>query len=111
MKAAVLPAAQVPVEILDVPVPSPGTGQVLVKIEACGICHSDVFLAAAPKMPKLPLILGHEAVGHVVELGSDVTTLRIGDRVGIAFLHHSCGHCAFCLSGRENYCPEQKQTG
>src|SRR5258708_7254973 len=111
MKAAVLPATQAPIQILDVPVPQPGVGEVLVKIEACGICHSDVFLAGSAKMPRIPLILGHEAVGRVTELGEGVSRLRVGDRIGIAFLHHSCGQCGFCLSGRENYCPKQVQTG
>src|SRR5258708_29421181 len=96
MKAAVLPATQSPVQIVDVEVPRPSPGQVLVKVEACGICHSDVFLASSPKLPKTPLVLGHEAVGRVAELGEGVTTLANCDRDGIAFLHSSCGKCNFC---------------
>jgi propanol-preferring alcohol dehydrogenase len=111
MKACVLPAPQAPLLILDVETPSPGPGQVLVRIEACGVCHSDVFLASSPKLPRTPLILGHEAVGRISELGPGVTRFQVGDRVGIAFLHHSCGHCSFCKSGRENYCLSQQQTG
>jgi alcohol dehydrogenase, propanol-preferring len=111
MKAAVLPSPQAPVEIVNVPVPEPGTGEVLVKVEASGLCHSDVFLASSPRLPKTPLILGHEGVGHVVALGPGVTRTRIGERVGIAFLHHSCRECDFCRSGRENFCVKQVQTG
>jgi propanol-preferring alcohol dehydrogenase len=111
MKACVLPAPQAPLQIVDVEIPRPGLGEILVRIEACGVCHSDVFLASSPKLPRTPLILGHEAVGRVSELGEGVTRFRVGDRVGIAFLHHSCGDCGFCKSGRENYCLKQQQTG
>lgn len=111
MQAAVLPAPQAPVEIRDVAVPRPGEGEVLVKIESSGICHSDVFLASSPKLPRTPLILGHEGVGRIVELGAGVSSFQLGDRVGIAFLHHSCGTCDFCREGRENFCLKQVQTG
>ncbi len=111
MKAAVLPAPQAPVQILDVPVPRPGTREVLVKLEASGLCHSDVFLAASPRLPRTPLILGHEGVGRVVALGPAVSRVRIGDRVGIAYLHHSCRECGFCRAGQENFCVQQVQTG
>src|ERR1035438_1595517 len=111
MKAVVLPAPQAPVEILDVPVPQPGQGEVLVKLEASGLCHSDVFLAASPRLPRTPLILGHEGVGRVVALGEGVSRWRLGDRVGIAYLHHSCRECGFCRAGQENFCLKQAQTG
>jgi propanol-preferring alcohol dehydrogenase len=111
MKAVVLPAPQAPVEVLDVPVPQPGQGEVLVKLEASGLCHSDVFLAASPRLPRTPLILGHEGVGRVVALGEGISRFRIGDRVGIAFLHHSCRECGFCQAGQENFCLKQAQTG
>lgn len=115
MKACVLPAPQAPLQIIDVPIPTPGPGQVLVRTEACGVCHSDVFLASSPKLPRIPLILGHEAVGRVARLGTPADDpsglFQVGDRVGVAFLHHSCGDCVFCRSGRENYCLRQQQTG
>ncbi len=111
MKAVVLSSPRAPLEVLDVPVPVPKTGQVLVKIEACGICHSDLFLANSPKLPHLPLILGHEGIGVVEELGPGVESLKRGDRVGIAFLHSACGACDYCDSGRETYCLKQVQTG
>ncbi len=111
MKALVLPAPQAALEIRDVDVPRPSAGQVLVKVEACGICHSDVFLAASPRLPKTPLILGHEAVGRVTAIGGGVTRWKPGDRVGVAFLHGSCGACEFCAKGQENYCTSPRQTG
>ncbi|SRR5579871_175321 len=111
MKAVVLPAPQSPVEVRDVPVPQPGPGEVLVKIEASGLCHSDVFLAASPRLPRTPLILGHEGVGRVTALGPGVSRFRMGDRVGIAYLHRSCGECDFCRKGQENLCVKSEQTG
>jgi propanol-preferring alcohol dehydrogenase len=111
MKAALLPAPQAPIEIAERPVPAPGPGEVLVRMQACGICHSDLFLAGSPKLPMTPLILGHEGIGIVEELGMGVSGLQRGERVGIAYLHHSCGECDACRRGRENYCLKQAQTG
>jgi len=116
MKAAILRAAQTPVEIADVPRPSPGPGEVLVRMQACGICHSDLFIAGLPQLPRAPLVLGHEGVGIVEALGPGVgaglkPAPTVGDRVGIAFLHRTCGQCEFCLTGRETYCPGQVHTG
>lgn len=111
MRAAVLPAPRAPVEIRDVPTPIPGAGQVLVRMEACGICHSDVFIAGAAKLPRAPLVLGHEGVGILEELGAGVDNLAAGARVGISFLHSACGECEYCRTGRETCCPRQVQTG
>lgn len=111
MKAAILRAPRAPIEIAELPKPQPGPGEILIKMEACGICHSDLFISAAPHLPHVPLVLGHEGVGRVEELGAGVQNLKAGDRVGIAFLHHACGNCEYCLSGRETYCPKQVQTG
>ncbi len=116
MKAAILRAAQAPVEIADVPRPSPGPGEVLVRMQACGICHSDLFIAGVPQLPRAPLVLGHEGVGIVEALGPGVgaglkPAPTVGDRVGIAFLHRTCGQCEFCRTGRETCCPLQVQTG
>ncbi len=111
MKAAILRAPQAPIEIAEVPRPSPGTGEILVRMEACGICQSDVFIAAAPVLPRVPLVLGHEGIGIVEELGPGVHNLKTGERVGVPFLHRACGACEFCLTGRETCCPKQVQTG
>ncbi len=89
----------------------PGAGEVLIRMEACGICHSDLFLAGRPKMPLIPLVLGHEGIGIVEELGPGVETIRRGERVGIGFLYRSCGECPDCRAGRENSCPKRLETG
>jgi len=97
--------------VIPVPVREPGTGEVLVKMEACGICHSDIFVAGLEKLPIAPLILGHEGIGRVESIGAGVTGFTPGDRVGITFLAASCGLCEFCLSGRERFCLKQRNFG
>ncbi len=89
----------------------PGKGEVLVKMEACGICHSDLFVAGLPKLPVSPLTLGHEAIGRVEALGQDVSRVALGDRVGITFLASTCGTCEFCRTGRARYCARQVNHG
>jgi propanol-preferring alcohol dehydrogenase len=116
MKAAVLNEIGKPLTIQEVPTPSPGPGQVLIRVEACGVCHSDVHLAEGDwdllrPVTKTPLILGHEIAGTVAELGAGVTELRVGDRVGVPWIHWTCGECEYCLEGRETLCLKQKVTG
>jgi propanol-preferring alcohol dehydrogenase len=116
MRAAVLHKTGKPLVIEDVPVPSPGPREVLIRVEACGVCHSDLHLAEGDwdllkPITKVPLILGHEVAGVVTALGEGVMTLRIGDRVGVPWLHWSCGECEFCRAGRETLCVKQKVTG
>jgi len=116
MRAAVLQRYGAPLAIEDVPVPAPGPDDVLVQVEACGVCHSDLHLADGdwPQLKravKLPLILGHEVVGRVAELGSNVTSLARGERVGIPWIYWTCGECELCLEGRENLCLRQTITG
>jgi propanol-preferring alcohol dehydrogenase len=116
MKAAVLCAYKQPIEIMEVPAPVPGPDEVLIKVEACGVCHSDLHLAEGDwpqlaKVIKLPLILGHEVIGRVVEQGNAVQGTRIGERVGVPWIHWSCGECEFCVEGRENLCIAQSITG
>ena len=113
MRAAVVERFGEPFKIREVPVPEPGRGEVLVKIVASGVCHTDVHAADGdwPIKPIMPLIPGHEGAGVVAAVGAGVTHLREGDRVGIAWLHSACGHCEFCLSGWETLCPEQKDSG
>src|SRR5579863_8197646 len=116
MKAAILREFKKPVAIDEVERPKPEAQEVLIEVEACGVCHSDLHVADGdwPQMAriiKLPLILGHEVSGRVVETGAGVRDLRVGDRVGVAWLHWSCGECELCREGNENLCVRQKVTG
>ncbi len=109
--AAVVSAPHAPVEVAPVPVREPGTGEVLIRMEACGLCHSDLFVSGLEKLPLAPLILGHEGIGRVEEIGASVSGFALGDRVGMTFLAASCGLCEFCLSGRERFCLKQRNFG
>lgn len=113
MKAAVVVEFGKPLEIREVPVPTPGPGQLLVKIAACGVCHTDLHAAEGdwPVKPSPPFIPGHEGVGQVVAVGAGVSHIKEGDRVGIPWLHASCGHCEHCLGGWETLCHAQSNTG
>ncbi|WP_117236857.1 alcohol dehydrogenase AdhP [Thermus sediminis] len=113
MKAAVVHAFGQPLSIEELPVPEPGEGQILVKVEASGVCHTDLHAAEGdwPVKPKLPLIPGHEAAGYVAAVGKGVRNVKEGDRVGVPWLHKACGYCEYCLTGRETICPEQRNTG
>jgi len=96
----------------DVPVPRPGPGQLLVKVAACAVCRTDLHVVDSElPNPKLPLIPGHEIVGHVQETGAGVENFQAGDRVGIPWLGWTCGECEYCLSGRENLCERARFTG
>jgi alcohol dehydrogenase, propanol-preferring len=99
-------------ELCDRSVPEPGPGEVLVKIHVCGVCRTDLHVVEG-ELPdvKLPLIPGHQAVGTVARVGSDVKDLQVGERVGIAWLQGTCGRCRFCATGRENLCLEARFTG
>jgi alcohol dehydrogenase, propanol-preferring len=113
MKAAVVPASGKPLEIRDIAIPAPGPGQVLVKIEASGLCHTDIHAARGewPVKPKDQLIPGHEGVGQVVDLGDGVDVLAVGDRVALPWLAHACGHCRYCVAGWETYCTTPQFMG
>jgi propanol-preferring alcohol dehydrogenase len=114
MKAAVVHRFDGPLSIEDVPTPSPGAEQVLVRIEASGLCHTDIHAARGewPVRPTLPFIPGHEGVGAVVELGpGNAHGLQVGDRVAIPWLGYACGDCRYCNSGRETLCHDQLNTG
>ncbi len=113
MKAAVVRAFGQPLVIEEVPVPRPGAGDILVKIEACGVCHTDLHAAGGdwPVKPELPFIPGHEGVGHVVAVGAGVRHVKECDRVGIPWLYSACGHCEHCLGGWETLCESQRNTG
>ena len=113
MQAAVVEEFGEPLVVKEVPVPKPRPGQALVEIIASGVCHTDLHAADGdwPVKPNLPFTPGHEGAGIVVALGSGVTHLKEGDRVGMAWLHSACRHCDFCLSGWETLCLEQKNSG
>ena len=113
MKAAVVRTFGQALAVEVVARPKPGPGQVLVKIAACGVCHTDLHAAHGdwPIKPGLPLIPGHEGVGTVVEVGQGVEHVKLGDRVGVPWLHTACGHCAHCLGGWETLCEAQQNTG
>jgi propanol-preferring alcohol dehydrogenase len=116
MKAALLREFKEPLSIEEVARPTPGGHEVLIEVQACGVCHSDLHLADGDwpqlvRITKRPLILGHEIAGRVVEKGAKVEDLKIGDRVGVPWLHWSCGECEFCREGNENLCVQQQITG
>jgi alcohol dehydrogenase, propanol-preferring len=113
MRAAVVPSLGAPLEIRNVQTPTPGEGQVLVKIEASGLCHTDIHAARGdwPVKPKMPLIPGHEGVGTVVAQGPGDSVVQIGDRVALPWLGHACGHCRYCVGGWETYCLTPQYMG
>ncbi|HSY27532.1 MAG TPA: zinc-dependent alcohol dehydrogenase [Burkholderiaceae bacterium] len=113
MQAAVVEIFGTPLVLREWDVPSPGIGQILVKTEACGVCHTDLHAARGdwPIKPTPPFIPGHEGIGRVVGVGLNVTHVREGDRVGIPWLYSACGHCEYCLGGWETVCPEAQFGG
>jgi len=113
MKAAVVRQFGRPLNIEEVPIPSPGPGEVLVKIMATGVCHTDLHAADGdwPVKPVPPFIPGHEGAGIVAAVGAGVTTLKEGDPVGIAWLHDACGCCEHCITGWETLCETQHDSG
>lgn len=113
MKAAIARKFKAPLSIEEVPVPQPGPGEVLVKIVASGVCHTDLHAIDGdwPVKPALPLIPGHEGVGYVAALGPGVEDLKEGDVVGVPWLHHACRACEYCESGWETLCERQANTG
>ena len=116
MKAALLEELGKPMRIGEHPRPVPRTGEVLVRVEACGVCHSDLHVAEGdwPDVAKrmaFPGILGHEVVGRVVELGEGVSGIKAGDRVGVGWLYSTCGVCQHCRDGHENICLDRQVTG
>ncbi len=116
MKAMVLKQSSLveekPLELVDLPTPIPDVNQILVKIYACGVCHTELDEIEGRVSPsKFPMILGHEIVGKVESLGPGATKFKEGDRVGIAWINWACGKCSFCLKGEENLCDKAKWTG
>ena len=113
MQAAMVEQFGAPLKIREIDVPTPGPGQILVKTEACGVCHTDLHAANGdwPARPTLPFTPGHEGIGIVVGLGSGVTAVKEGDRVGVPWLYSACGHCEYCLSAWETVCAKAQFGG
>jgi propanol-preferring alcohol dehydrogenase len=112
MKAMVLDAPHTALREADVPRREPGPRDVVLEVGACAVCRTDLHVVDGElPHPKLPLIIGHEIVGRVVDTGSDVGDFRPGDRVGVPWLGRTCGECRYCRSGRENLCPSAAFTG
>ncbi len=112
MRAMLLDAAHSPLRPADLPVPTPGPGQVLIRVRACGVCRTDLHVFDGElTQPKLPLVLGHEIVGVVAGRGERVERFTEGDRVGVPWLGWTCGECVYCRSGRENLCLRARFTG
>ena len=116
MKAWVLekqaPIEKFPLQLKEVPKPEPKADEIRIKTIACGVCRTDVHIAEGDlPLRKSPLILGHEIVGIVEKVGEKVTHFKPGDRAGVAWLNSTCGQCKYCLSGRENLCPDARFTG
>ncbi|MFJ2082147.1 zinc-dependent alcohol dehydrogenase [Micromonospora chokoriensis] len=113
MRATVVTAFDRPLEMFDLPVPEPGPGEMLVRIEASGLCHTDIHAARGdwPVRPKPPFVPGHEGVGIVERVGPGVAEHAVGDRVALPWLGWACGTCSYCVSGWETLCESQRNTG
>jgi len=113
MKAAVVTDFHAPLQIQEVPIPQPGPGEVLVRMETSGLCHTDIHAAHGdwPVKPTPPFIPGHEGIGIVAKLGAGVTERVVGDRVAIAWLGYACGKCRYCIGGWETLCLQQQNSG
>ena len=113
MNVAMVEAFGQPLVLKEWDIPVPGAGQIVVKTEACGVCHTDLHAARGdwPAQPHVPFIPGHEGIGRVVALGAGVTAVKEGDRVGVPWLASACGHCEHCLAGWETVCAEAQFGG
>ncbi len=113
MQAAVVVQFGKPLALREMDIPSPGPGQILVKTEACGVCHTDLHAARGdwPLKPTPPFVPGHEAIGRVAAVGQGVTIVREGDRVGVPWLYSACGHCEYCLTAWETVCAKAEFGG
>ena len=109
---SVLVDGSLPLEAADVATPNPGRRDILVRVSVCGVCRTDLDLVEGRlTAPRYPVIPGHQVIGRVERVGEEVAELRVGDRVGVAWIHSACGRCAWCRSGRENLCPYFRSTG
>jgi alcohol dehydrogenase, propanol-preferring len=112
MRAMLFEKASRPLHLAELPSPQAGAGQVLIRVQACAVCRTDLHIADGElKQPKLPVIPGHEIIGVVEKIGKEVNRFKLGDRVGVPWLGWTCDACEFCLSGRENLCDQARFTG
>lgn len=118
MKAAILEQItsfkenKEPLKIIEMPAPEISGGEILIKVSACGVCHTELDeIEGRTPPPVLPIIPGHQVVGVVVDVGKSTQKFKRGDRVGVGWINSSCGHCPFCFSGHDNLCPDFKATG
>jgi len=112
MRAMVLDRPQTPLVLRERSIPQPAAGEILIEIEACGVCRTDLHVVDGElPHPKLPIVPGHEIVGRVAALGAGVSGFRVGERVGVPWLGATCGVCPYCRSGRENLCDSPLFTG
>src|SRR4029077_15060706 len=112
MRAMVLDRPGTPLTLRERPVPQPGEGEILIEVAACGVCRTDLHLVDGElPNPKLPVVPGHEIVGRIAAIGSEVAGFAVGKRVGVRWLGFTCGVCAYCRNGRENLCDRPLFTG
>ena len=113
MKAAVVTSFTEPLEVQELGIPEPGPGQALVRLETCGMCHTDIHAAHGdwPVKPEPPFVPGHEGIGIIEKLGPGVTDRTVGERVAIPWLGYACGECRYCIDGRETLCEKQQNSG
>lgn len=101
-----------PLRLVEYPIPEPGSGEVRIRVTVCGVCHTELDeIEGRTPPPRLPIILGHQAVGQIDKLGADVSTRQLGERVGVAWIYSACGQCRWCQQGLENLCPDFRATG
>ncbi len=118
MRAMILPAITQladnpePLQRVDLPVPEPGEGEILLRVTACGVCHTELDeIEGRTPPPQLPIVLGHQVVGRVAARGAGANAFETGERAGVAWIYSACGACRWCLSGQENLCPQFRATG
>lgn len=116
MRAQILispaPVYRAPLQPAEIPAPRPGPGQILLRVSACGVCHTDLHIVEGElPAPRLPLIPGHQVVGRISEVGPDAGDWSVGERAGVSWLYRSCGECEFCRRGEENLCQKAEFTG
>ncbi|MFZ2312405.1 MAG: zinc-dependent alcohol dehydrogenase family protein [Methylobacter sp.] len=103
---------QMPLELMELPVPVPGEKEILLKVSVCGVCHTELDeIEGRTPPPRLPIVPGHQVIGRVEAVGGKVNAFKTGDRVGVAWIFSACGICKFCLAGNENLCPVFEATG